>query len=56
MTPALFLEMLMEAANDSGRIAQMVEFRMQGKDHPALLGGDESFYLKCVVLRILDKN
>lgn len=56
MTPALFLEMLMESANDSGRIAQMVEFRMQGKDHPALLGGDESFYLKCVVLRILDKN
>jgi len=56
MTPALFLEMLMESAVDSGRIAQMVEFRMQGKDHPALLGSEESFYLKCVVLRILDKN
>jgi len=56
MTPALFLEMLMEAAVDSGRIAQMVEFRTQGKDHPALLGSEESFYLKCVVLRIKDKN
>lgn len=56
MTPALFLEMLMDAAIDSGRIAQMVEFRTQGKDHPALLGSDESFYLKCVVLRILDKK
>lgn len=56
MTPALFLEMLMDAAVDSGRIAQMVEFRTQGKDHPALLGSDESFYLKCVILRILDKK
>jgi 23S rRNA (cytosine1962-C5)-methyltransferase len=55
MTPALFLEMLMEAAVDSGRIAQMVEFRTQGKDHPALLGSEESFYLKCVILRIIDK-
>jgi len=55
MTPALFLEMLMDAAVDSGRIAQMVEFRTQGKDHPALIGSEESFYLKCVVLRITDK-
>ena len=55
MSPALFLEMLMDAAVDSGRIAQMVEFRTQGKDHPALIGSEESFYLKCVVLRITDK-
>ncbi len=52
MTPSLFLEMLMEASNDAKRVTQMVEFRIQGKDHPALLGSDESLYLKCVVLRV----
>ncbi|MFH0993108.1 MAG: class I SAM-dependent rRNA methyltransferase [bacterium] len=56
MTPALFLEMLLEAGVDSGRIVQMVEFRTQGKDHPTLLGSEESFYLKVVVLRVLDKR
>lgn len=52
MTPTLFLEMLMDAANDAKKIAQMVEFRIQGKDHPALLGSDESLYLKCIILKI----
>jgi 23S rRNA (cytosine1962-C5)-methyltransferase len=56
MTPALFLQMLMEAAADAGRIAQMVEFRTQGRDHPTLLGSEETFYLKVVVLRILDRE
>ncbi len=52
MTPALFLEMLMDAATDAKKIVQMIEFRIQGKDHPALLGSDESLYLKCVILRV----
>ena len=52
MSPSLFLEMLMDASNDAKRITQMVEFRIQGKDHPALIGSDESLYLKCVVLRV----
>lgn len=56
MTPALFLEMLLEAGIDAGRIVQMIEFRTQGKDHPTLLGSEESFYLKVVVLRVLDKR
>jgi 23S rRNA (cytosine1962-C5)-methyltransferase len=56
MTPELFLAMLLEAANDSDRIVQMVEFRTQGKDHPTLLGSEESLYLKCVILRIDDKH
>ncbi len=55
MTPELFLEMLTEAAEDAGKIVQMVEFRIQGKDHPTLLGSDESLYLKCLVLRVQDK-
>jgi 23S rRNA (cytosine1962-C5)-methyltransferase len=56
MTPDLFLGMLLEAANDSGRLVQMIEFRIQGKDHPTLLGSEESLYLKCVILRIDDKH
>jgi len=56
MTPALFLEMLLDAAVDAGRIVQMLEFRTQGRDHPTLLGAEESFYLKVVVLRVLDKR
>ncbi|MFA5037226.1 MAG: class I SAM-dependent rRNA methyltransferase [Candidatus Izemoplasmatales bacterium] len=56
MTPELFLEMLQEAAVDANRIAQMIEFRTQGKDHPMLLGIEESLYLKCVILRINDKH
>lgn len=52
MTPSLFLDMLMDASNDAKRITQMVEFRVQSKDHPALLGSDESLYLKCVILKV----
>lgn len=55
MTPDLFLQMLLEAGNDSNRFVQMVEFRIQGKDHPTLLGSEESLYLKCVILRIKDR-
>jgi 23S rRNA (cytosine1962-C5)-methyltransferase len=52
MTPSLFLEMLIDASNDAKKITQLIEFRIQGKDHPALLGSDESLYLKCVILRV----
>lgn len=51
----LFLEMLTEAAKDANKIASMVELRIQSKDHSARLGGDESLYLKCVILRITNK-
>jgi len=53
MTPALFLQMLVEAAIDSKRTIQMVEFRTQSKDHVSLLATDESLYLKCVIARII---
>jgi 23S rRNA (cytosine1962-C5)-methyltransferase len=52
MTPALFLEMLIEAAADAKKKVQMLEFRTQGKDHPTLLGSEETLYLKCVALRV----
>jgi len=52
MSPSLFLEMLIDASKDAKKNTQMIEFRIQGKDHPARLGSDESLYLKCVILRV----
>ncbi|MBU0997311.1 MAG: class I SAM-dependent rRNA methyltransferase [Firmicutes bacterium] len=52
LTPSLFFEMLEEAKVDSGVIAQMIDFRIQGSDHPTLLGSEETLYLKLAVLRI----
>ncbi len=49
----LFLEMLVSAANDAGRMIQIVEKRTQGRDHPILLTVPETYYLKCVVLRVI---
>lgn len=54
MTIDLFLQMLQDAARDAKKQVQMVEIRIQSKDHPALLGSDESLYLKCVVVRVLN--
>lgn len=50
----LFLEMLMEAARDAGRTVQIIEKRTQGRDHPILLAVPETYYLKCVVLRVME--
>ncbi len=52
LTPSLFFEMLEEAKLDSGRVAQMIDFRIQGSDHPTLLGSEETLYLKLAVLRV----
>ena len=45
-----FQRMLTEAVRESGRVVQTAELRMQAADHPALVGEDESAYLKFVVL------
>lgn len=49
----LFLEMLTEAARDSGRTVQIVEKRTQSRDHPILMTVPETHYLKCVILRTI---
>jgi 23S rRNA (cytosine1962-C5)-methyltransferase len=54
MTPVLFIQMLNEAILDCKRRVQMLDFKIQSPDHPALLSGNEQLYLKCVVLRVLD--
>jgi len=50
----LFLEILAEAANDSHRRMQIMEKRMQAIDHPVLMGMPETYYLKCMILRVIE--
>jgi len=49
---AMLEEILLEAARDAGRPAQVLERRGAARDHPALLGVPETRYLKCFVLRL----
>jgi len=49
----LFLDILGEAALDARRRVQIVEKRMQASDHPVLIGMPETYYLKCVIARLL---
>lgn len=51
-----FQRMLAEAVRESGRTVRTVELRMQAADHPALVGEDESSYLKFVVLHIAENR
>jgi 23S rRNA (cytosine1962-C5)-methyltransferase len=50
----LFVDILGEAANDARRRVQLIEKRVQASDHPILLGLPETYYLKCLVLRLTD--
>lgn len=47
----MFATMLHEASVDSHVAVTVVEKRMQGRDHPVLVGVPETHYLKCFVLR-----
>lgn len=50
---ATFGEVVFDAALDAQVSVSMVEKRMQGRDHPVLLGVPETYYLKCFILRKL---
>jgi 23S rRNA (cytosine1962-C5)-methyltransferase len=50
---AAFAEIVYEAAVDAQAHVTVVEKRMQGRDHPVLLGVPETYYLKCFFLRKL---
>ena len=49
----LFVEIVNQAALDARRRVQIVEKRMQAADHPVLLGMPETYYLKCVIARVI---
>jgi len=53
VSEADFAEIVYGAAIDAGVQVVVVEKRMQGRDHPVLLGMPETYYLKCFILRKL---
>lgn len=54
MSEELFLKLIAEAANDAHRRVQLLEKRTQASDHPILFGVPETYYLKCVIARVID--
>lgn len=46
------LDVLMQAAQDVGKIAKIIDRTTQGPDHPVLLSMPESEYLRCFFLEI----
>jgi 23S rRNA (cytosine1962-C5)-methyltransferase len=46
-----FAQIVYEAALDAETHVSVVEKRMQGRDHPVLLGVPETYYLKCFIIR-----
>jgi 23S rRNA (cytosine1962-C5)-methyltransferase len=51
---ASFGQVVHEAATDALVHVDVVEKRMQGRDHPVLLGLPETYYLKCFILRRIE--
>jgi len=51
---ASFGQVVHEAATDALVHVDVIEKRMQGRDHPILLGVPETYYLKCFVLRRIE--
>ncbi|HEX8889578.1 MAG TPA: class I SAM-dependent rRNA methyltransferase [Pyrinomonadaceae bacterium] len=54
MSEQMFLEIITDAARDARRRVQLVEKRMQASDHPVLFSMPETYYLKCVIARVID--
>lgn len=52
MSEESFLNVLADAAADAGRSVQLIEKRTQARDHPVLISMPETYYLKCMILRI----
>jgi 23S rRNA (cytosine1962-C5)-methyltransferase len=52
MTPDLFRATVAEAAADAHRRLRLVEERGAARDHPVLVGYDESRYLKCLIYEV----
>ena len=49
----MFGDVILDAALDARVDVSVVEKRMQGRDHPVVLGMPETYYLKCFILRKL---
>ncbi|MBI4510516.1 MAG: class I SAM-dependent rRNA methyltransferase [Deltaproteobacteria bacterium] len=56
VTPQLFGEMLVRAAQGAKRDVALVERRGAGRDHPVLVGVPETEYLKCWFLKVVSSG
>ena len=54
MSEKMFLEIIAAAGKDARCRLQLIEKRTQASDHPILFGVPETYYLKCVIARVLD--
>ncbi len=54
MSEQMFLGIIAEAAIDAHCRLQVIEMRTQASDHPILLSVPETYYLKCVVARVIE--
>lgn len=52
MSEDAFLNVLAQAGADALRTIQIIERRMQARDHPVLVSMPETHYLKCMILRV----
>ena len=48
-----FVGLITEAAIDARRRVQLLAKRTQAADHPVLLGVPETYYLKCIFVRVI---
>ena len=49
----MLLQVVAEAALDTGKTLRVRERRAQAADHPILLTVPETLYLKCLILEVL---
>jgi 23S rRNA (cytosine1962-C5)-methyltransferase len=54
VSETMFLETVAAAAADAHRRLQIVEKRIQARDHPVLATVPETLYLKCLIARAID--
>jgi 23S rRNA (cytosine1962-C5)-methyltransferase len=52
MSEEAFLNVIADAGADARRAVQIIEKRMQSRDHPVLVSMPETYYLKCLILRV----
>ena len=53
MSEDVFVGLIAEAAVDARRRVQLLAKRTQASDHPVLLGVPETYYLKCIFVRVI---
>ncbi len=53
MSEEMFLGIIAEAAIDAHCRLQIIEKRTQASDHPILLSVPETYYLKCIIARVI---